>query len=67
MLVQVLTDNKNRTGPELRHTFEKNSGRMGTMGCVAWMFDRRGVVQVDAERSRRTTSSRRRSTPARWT
>ena len=50
VLVQVLTDNKNRTGPELRHTFEKNSGRMGTMGCVAWMFDRRGVVQVDAER-----------------
>ena len=50
VLIQVLTDNKNRTGPELRHTFEKNSGRMGTMGCVAWMFDRRGVVQVDAER-----------------
>jgi YebC/PmpR family DNA-binding regulatory protein len=50
VLVQVLTDNKNRTGPELRHIFEKQSGRMGTAGCVAWMFDRRGVIQVDAER-----------------
>ena len=50
ILLQVLTDNKNRTGPELRHAFEKNGGRMGTAGCVAWMFDRRGVVQVDADR-----------------
>jgi YebC/PmpR family DNA-binding regulatory protein len=48
--VAVLTDNKNRTGPELRHIFEKQSGHMGTAGCVAWMFDRRGVIQVDAER-----------------
>src|SRR5262250_291413 len=50
VLVRVLTDNKNRTGPEVRHLFEKQSGRMGTAGCVAWMFDRRGVIQVDAER-----------------
>ena len=50
VLVQVVTDNKNRTGPELRHIFEKQSGRMGTSGCVAWMFDRRGLIQVDAER-----------------
>jgi YebC/PmpR family DNA-binding regulatory protein len=50
VLVQVVTDNKNRTGPELRHLFEKQSGRMGTSGCVAWMFDRRGVIQVDADR-----------------
>ncbi|HTK92289.1 MAG TPA: YebC/PmpR family DNA-binding transcriptional regulator [Verrucomicrobiae bacterium] len=50
VLVQVVTDNKNRTGPELRHLFEKQSGRMGTSGCVAWMFDRRGLIQVDAER-----------------
>ena len=50
ILLQVLTDNKNRTGPELRRAFEKNGGRMGTAGCVAWMFDRRGVIQVDAER-----------------
>ena len=50
ILLQVLTDNKNRTGPELRRAFEKNGGRMGTAGCVAWMFDRRGVIQGDAER-----------------
>src|SRR5262245_56304894 len=50
VLVQVLTDNKNRTGPELRHIFEKNSGHMGTSGCVAWMFERRGLIQADAVR-----------------
>ncbi|MBI2528435.1 MAG: YebC/PmpR family DNA-binding transcriptional regulator [Candidatus Rokubacteria bacterium] len=50
ILLQALTDNKNRTGPEVRHAFEKHGGRMGTAGCVAWMFDRRGVVQVDADR-----------------
>jgi YebC/PmpR family DNA-binding regulatory protein len=52
VLVRVLTDNKNRTGPEVRHIFEKQSGRMGTAGCVAWMFDRRGVIQVDAAKAR---------------
>ena len=52
VLVRVLTDNKNRTGPEIRHIFEKQSGRMGTVGCVAWMFDRRGVIQVDAEKAK---------------
>ena len=50
VLVHVLTDNKNRTGPELRHIFERNSGHMGTAGCVAWMFDRRGLIQADAMR-----------------
>jgi YebC/PmpR family DNA-binding regulatory protein len=51
VMVTVLTDNTNRTGPELRHIFEKNGGRLGTPGCVAWMFDRRGVIQVDAQRT----------------
>jgi len=50
VLLATLTDNKNRTGPEIRHIFEKQGGRMGTPGSVAWMFDRRGVIQVDAER-----------------
>jgi len=50
VLVRVVTDNKNRTGPEIRHIFERQSGRMGTAGCVAWMFERRGVIQVDATR-----------------
>src|SRR5262249_58700832 len=51
-LLGVLTDNKNRTGPEVRHIFEKFGGRMGTAGCVAWMFDRRGMISVDAVKVR---------------
>ena len=43
VLLRVLTDNKNRTGPAARHIFERNSGHMGTAGCVAWMFERRGA------------------------
>jgi YebC/PmpR family DNA-binding regulatory protein len=50
ILLRALTDNKNRTGPEIRHLFEKHGGHAGTAGCVAWMFDRRGIIQVDAER-----------------
>ena len=50
VLLRALTDNKNRTGPELRHIFEKNGGHMGTAGCVAWMFERRGAIAVDALR-----------------
>lgn len=50
VMVRTLTDNKNRTGPEIRHIFEKNEGRMGTAGCVAWMFDRRGMIEVDAQK-----------------
>jgi YebC/PmpR family DNA-binding regulatory protein len=50
VLIQVLTDNRNRTGPEIRHVFEKHSGNMGSAGAVAWMFERTGVIQVDAEK-----------------
>jgi YebC/PmpR family DNA-binding regulatory protein len=52
IMLLALTDNKNRTGPEVRHLFEKNGGHMGTSGCVAWMFERRGVIRVDAEKIR---------------
>ena len=48
VLVQVLTDNRNRTAPEVRHTFEKFGGNMGSAGAVAWMFERKGLIQVDA-------------------
>jgi len=48
VLIHVLTDNRNRTGPELRHAFEKFGGNMGSSGAVAWMFDRKGVISVDA-------------------
>ncbi len=50
IMVRVLTDNKNRTGPAIRHLFEKYGGNLGTVGCVSWMFERKGVIQVDAER-----------------
>jgi len=48
VLVQVVTDN--RTGPEMRHVFEKHGGNMGSSGAVAWMFERTGLIQVDAEK-----------------
>jgi YebC/PmpR family DNA-binding regulatory protein len=50
VMVQVLTDNRNRTAPEIRHTFEKSGGNMGSSGAVAWMFDRKGVILVDADK-----------------
>jgi YebC/PmpR family DNA-binding regulatory protein len=50
VLVRVLTDNRNRTAPEVRHLFEKHGGNMGASGSVAWMFERKGVIQVDAEK-----------------
>jgi YebC/PmpR family DNA-binding regulatory protein len=50
VLIQVLTDNRNRTAPEIRHTFEKAGGNMGSAGAVAWMFDRKGVILVDADK-----------------
>lgn len=42
VLIEVLTDNRNRTAPELRKIFSKNGGNLGESGCVAWMFDKRG-------------------------
>jgi YebC/PmpR family DNA-binding regulatory protein len=50
VLIAVLTDNRNRTAPEIRHTFEKFGGNMGSSGAVAWMFERTGVIQVDGEK-----------------
>lgn len=50
IMTRVLTDNKNRTGPAIRHLFEKHGGNLGAMGCVGWMFERKAVIQVDAER-----------------
>jgi YebC/PmpR family DNA-binding regulatory protein len=50
VMVRVLTDNRNRTAPEIRHVFEKHGGNMGSAGSVAWMFERKGLIQVDADR-----------------
>jgi len=49
ILVEVATDNKNRTVAEVRHLFSKNGGSMGETGSVAWMFDRKGIITLPAE------------------
>src|ERR687895_1985046 len=49
VLVEALTDNRNRTASDVRHVFTKYGGNLGTTGAVAWLFERRGVVLVDAE------------------
>src|SRR5689334_23294332 len=49
VIVETLTDNRNRTAGEVRHTFAKNDGNLGTSGAVAWLFERRGIVLVPAE------------------
>lgn len=46
VMVHVMTDNRNRTAPAMRSLFTKTGGSIGEMGCVAWNFDRKGVVQV---------------------
>ena len=48
VLVEALTDNRNRTAADVRHIFAKNGGNLGTTGAVAWQFERRGVLLVDA-------------------
>ncbi len=49
VIIDVLTDNKNRTAAEVRHALSKNGGSLGTSGCVSWMFDAKGIITVEAE------------------
>src|SRR5213595_1693190 len=49
ILVEALTENRNRTASDVRAAFSKHDGNLGASGAVAWQFDRRGVVLVDAE------------------
>ena len=49
VLVEAVTDNRNRTASEVRHAFTKHGGNLGTTGAVAWQFERRGVVLVSAD------------------
>jgi YebC/PmpR family DNA-binding regulatory protein len=48
VIVEALTDNRNRTASEVRHAFDKNDGNLGTSGAVAWLFERRGIVFISA-------------------
>ncbi len=47
MLVQALTDNKNRTVADVRHVLSKHNGNLGETGCVSWMFENKGLILVD--------------------
>ncbi len=49
VIVETLTDNRNRTASEMRHYFDKFGGNLGTGGCVSFMFDTKGVIVVEAE------------------
>jgi YebC/PmpR family DNA-binding regulatory protein len=50
LFIEALTDNPNRTVADIRHALSRNGGNLGTTGSVAWMFDRRGQIILDAER-----------------
>ena len=50
ILVEALTDNRNRTGSEVRHTFTKHGGNLGEPGSVAWTFEKKGEIVVDGSR-----------------
>lgn len=47
VMVACLTDNRNRTAPDIRHLFDKNGGNLGQPGCVSFMFDKRGQIGIE--------------------
>lgn len=49
VMVEILTDNKNRTAAEVRHAFSKHDGNLGESGCVSFMFDRKGLIVINQE------------------
>lgn len=49
IIVETMTDNRNRTASDVRHYFDKYGGNMGTTGCVSWSFDKKGVIVVNNE------------------
>src|SRR3989304_2254970 len=58
IIATIMTDNRNRTVPEIRHIFGKHGGNMGEAGCVSWMFDKKGyLVEAGAEDMRRDSDN----------
>src|SRR5687767_6769229 len=51
MIVEVVTDNRNRTVSEIRHVFSKNGGNMAESGAVAWMFSKKGYIAVEKDKA----------------
>ena len=49
MMVEPLTDNRNRTAADMRHYFDKNGGNLGAMGCVSYLFTKKGMIVLDLE------------------
>jgi len=49
IIVDAMTDNRNRTASDVRHYFDKYGGNMGASGCVSWSFDKKGVIVIDNE------------------
>ena len=49
VIVEVLTDNRNRTAGDVRHAFDKNGGNLGSTGCVSFMFDKKGQIIIEKE------------------
>ncbi len=47
VILEIVTDNRNRTAGEIRHIFDKAGGAMGATGCVSWMFDKKGVIVIE--------------------
>ena len=47
IIVEILTDNRNRTAAEMRHIFDKSGGNLGNAGCVSWMFDKKGLIVIE--------------------
>jgi YebC/PmpR family DNA-binding regulatory protein len=47
VLLEALTDNRKRTVSEVRHVFSKNGGHLGSAGCVAYLFEKKGIIQVE--------------------
>ncbi len=47
VIVNVVTDNRNRIAAEMRHIFDKSGGNLGSTGCVGWMFDKKGVIVIE--------------------
>jgi YebC/PmpR family DNA-binding regulatory protein len=55
LIVETLTDNRNRTAGDVRHYFDKFGGNMGTTGSVSWQFERKGVIAIDGEELKEET------------
>lgn len=51
IMVEALTDNRHRTGPEIKRVFEKHGGSLGTSGCVNWMFTKKGLITVSTAKA----------------